>query len=473
MNVERALDASVHPDLALLMQPRRRAICCLVIEKAQEEQLAALRTLAPFHVYRQNGLCAMLFDDTDQRFPVRTKKILTAQHLCAGLSGPFALAASARGCMTKARIALATGRAEAPEKVLYPMDVYGEEALLLASREALAASGFSCRDFCDASIEEMERVDAREGTQYAESLRAYLACALNLRQAAQQLGIHRNTLAYRMKRIEERFALNLEDMNTCFELLFAFWLMDHLPEAPSAKPAEAFDALKAQARLWRCVERAGSSAPETLAFSAVLLCVGAGGLNDGERSQLMLALCGLPGGSACAYDDDALFFALRPEDAPAFLEACKPLCRTMRCPIVVTQAFDASRLGQKVRLCRFALRAVSASVTRMQEIGSTLFFMALERRMSLSPYLCEDVIRVMDDDATKGAALARALYAYLLNFRDLKKAAQQLGMHRNTMEYQLKKIEQLIGETPGKKKRFMMMCTYKMLALPDTGLFDL
>ena len=70
------------------------------------------------------------------------------------------------------------------------------------------------------------------------------------------------------------------------------------------------------------------------------------------------------------------------------------------------------------------------------------------------------------------SALSRSLYAYLLNFMDLKKAAQQLGIHRNTLEYQVRKMNAVIGKPPDGSKRFRMMCTYKMLALPDTGVHD-
>ena len=31
----------------------------------------------------------------------------------------------------------------------------------------------------------------------------------------------------------------------------------------------------------------------------------------------------------------------------------------------------------------------------------------------------------------------------------------------------MRKIDALIGETAGQERRFMMMCTYKMLALPQ------
>ena len=130
-------------------------------------------------------------------------------------------------------------------------------------------------------------------------------------------------------------------------------------------------------------------------------------------------------------------------------------------------------MDRRLRAVGLALLAAGAQTMEMRDMGSTLFFMALERKISLAPYLCEDVIRVMDEDATRGSALSRSLYAYLLNFMDLKKAAQQLGIHRNTLEYQVRKMNAVIGGQPDEQKRFMMMCTYKMLALPDAGVPEL
>ena len=188
---------------------------------------------------------------------------------------------------------------------------------------------------------------------------------------------------------------------------------------------------------------------------------------------MTLALSALPQKPVTAFDDETLFFALPPEEIGAFAEAARPLCEAARAGMAVSQTFALDRLSSQIRLCRFALLAAGTQTVFMREIGSTLFFTALERRVSLAPYLCEDVIRVMDEDATRGSALSRSLYAYLLNFMDLKKAAQQLGIHRNTLEYQVRKMNAVIGGQPDEQKRFMMMCTYKMLALPDAGVPEL
>lgn len=475
--------AAEHPDLALLRSGGREPVCCLALAGADAAQLRALDVLAPFHAYARDGRTALLFTRPQAAdWQAALEALLRDSGLQAGLSGPFALTASAMGCMRKAELALQTGRRVAPERALLPMDEYGEEALLHAAAQALAREGFVCGDFCDACAARMAAMDAREGTQYAASLRAYLRHGLDMKRAAQALGVHRNTLAYRMKRAQEIFSIDLTDVNTCFELMFTFFLADRLtiPQDGRAHGAQLpddgapFDAAAAQAALWRHVERGADALQEEAQarFGCALLAVGVSALADGGRTTLLAQLRSLaPGPYACAFDEDALLFALPPGEMAAFATACRPLCEARGCVTAVTQAFPACRLAHRARLCRMALCAAGRPHVRTQDMLSTLFFMTLERSFSLAPYLCEDVVRVMDDDATRGAALSRALYAYLLNFRDMKRAAQQLGVHRNTLEYQLRKIEALIGSMDGEARRLRMMCTYKMLALPEARRF--
>ena len=463
----------IHPDLALLAQPERRAICCLCVESAGQN-LSGLLEKKPFSRYVENGETALLFDEAQSEvWRAEIERILRENGLCAGVSGPFELAASARGCLTKARIALETGRALAPGRALYDMETYGEAALLRAAKTALETQEFCAEDVCDAAIEGLARLDEQGEAQYVRSLHAYLSSGLNLRRAAETMGIHRNTLAYRMRRIEARFALNLGDMNTCFELLFSLWLRDGIGGEVQPESTEPFDGGAVRAALWRFTERTGGAeSPCGGRFKLAVAAVGVGNMGDEKRMELTLALCALPQKPVAAFDEETLFLALPPEEIDAFAEAAGPLCEAARAGLAISQPFAMERLNARLRLCRLALLAAGAQTMEMRDMGSTLFFMALERKISLAPYLCEDVIRVMDEDATRGSALSRALYAYLLNFMDLKKAAQQLGIHRNTLEYQVRKMNAVIGEPPDGSKRFRMMCTYKMLALPDTGVHD-
>jgi len=465
-------DTRMHPNLALTEGLTQRPVCCLVLEQAQDAQLSALGVRL-VHVYRQGSLCAVLFElPKESAWQATLEARLADQGLTAGMSGPFALAASAHGCMRKAQLALETGARIAPRRSLYPMNEYSEQALIAAAAQVLAEEGFVQEDFCDPAVTQMMELDAQTGAQYAASLHAYLSHGLDLRRAAQELNIHRNTLDYRMKRVQELFALDLADVNTCFELLFSFWLTDHLGTDKGKRQHMAdqpFDPGRAQAALWRYIEGGAAQKEEPDAqFACRLLGVGVNRLTDEERASLLKALCGyLPQASACAFDEDMLLFALPPQEVESFAAACRTECELRGCHTVITQTLRSGRLTQRAKLCRLALYAAPQRHTRMQDIGSMLFFMVLERRISLSPYLCEEVIRVMDDDAMRGAALSGSLYAYLLNFMDMKRAAAQLGIHRNTMEYQMRKIDALIGKPASQAQRFLMMCTYKMLALPD------
>lgn len=474
MEREAFAEVSVHPNLMLTEHTMQQPICCMVIENAKETQLRSL-DLNYIHFYQQGFLSVLLFEfQTGRQWIEDLERNLQKANLKAGMSGPFSSTASAHGCMRKAQIALSIGRGISPQRCLYQMDEYCEAALIEAARNVLAQEGFTWKDFCDASVAQIIALDEKMGTQYAQSLHAYLNYGLDMRRAAQSLGIHRNTLDYRMKRIQDLCGLDLENLNTCFELLFSFWMRDHLEWESVGGDNEcipgAFDIANAQTELWDCIERCGrkQEARETQ-FECRLLCVGITHLKDQERNELVMKINRLmPNEGVCAFDEDVVALLLPEREMDSFASECMPLFDEKDCWTVTTQTFLSGRMRQRLKLCRMALRAAAQRHSQTQDMCSVLFFMTLEKSMSLSPYFCEDVIRVMDEDALRGTMLSKALYAYLLNFQDMKRAANQLRVHRNTMEYQMRKIDALIGKAVGEKHRFLMMCTYKMLSLPDT-----
>ncbi len=68
--------------------------------------------------------------------------------------------------------------------------------------------------------------DAQHHTDYVGTLAAYLACMGRLRAAAEQLDIHRNTLEYRMQRIEELAGERLDDPNNRLALDLGIRLLE-------------------------------------------------------------------------------------------------------------------------------------------------------------------------------------------------------------------------------------------------------
>ena len=63
--------------------------------------------------------------------------------------------------------------------------------------------------------------DERNGTAFVESLYAYLICSKSLKEAAQMLNVHRNTLVYRLKKIREICPIDPPESEQRFALLLS------------------------------------------------------------------------------------------------------------------------------------------------------------------------------------------------------------------------------------------------------------
>jgi hypothetical protein len=77
-----------------------------------------------------------------------------------------------------------------------------------------------------AAVHEFVAQDAREGAPLITTLRAYVACDLNARRAAERLHIHVNTAHYRLGRIAERTGCDLRRVGDLIEILIAARLAD-------------------------------------------------------------------------------------------------------------------------------------------------------------------------------------------------------------------------------------------------------
>ena len=83
IHISRAVN-DIHPDLALLAQPERRAICCLCVESAGQK-LSGLLEKKPFSRYVENGETTLLFDEAQsEAWRMEIERILRENGLCAG-----------------------------------------------------------------------------------------------------------------------------------------------------------------------------------------------------------------------------------------------------------------------------------------------------------------------------------------------------------------------------------------------------
>jgi DNA-binding PucR family transcriptional regulator len=65
-------------------------------------------------------------------------------------------------------------------------------------------------------VAELRHHDATHGTPYVATLRAWLDSQGDLARAAERLGVHENTMRYRLRRMAEVTPLGLDDARTRF-----------------------------------------------------------------------------------------------------------------------------------------------------------------------------------------------------------------------------------------------------------------
>ncbi len=74
-------------------------------------------------------------------------------------------------------------------------------------------------------LRRLERVDMGGSTHYLETLYAFLICGGNYTDTAAYLGLHRNSLIYRMTKIQDIISSNLSDTHNKRLLLISYLLM--------------------------------------------------------------------------------------------------------------------------------------------------------------------------------------------------------------------------------------------------------
>jgi DNA-binding PucR family transcriptional regulator len=76
-------------------------------------------------------------------------------------------------------------------------------------------------------LNRMIEYDQEKGTQYYETLRAYLLNERDIPRTAQALIIHRTTLLYRLRKLQAVAPIDLDDPGRRLQLLISLWILDH------------------------------------------------------------------------------------------------------------------------------------------------------------------------------------------------------------------------------------------------------
>lgn len=179
---------------------------------------------APFHL--DDDLLTVFYPLEQEMTPAALKRL--AERLCrdladaarhhrlyAGISRQHSGVASFRTGFEEARRALELGRAIAPDRTITYFGDLGIYRVLFAMRGA-----HELLEFYEDMLGRLVRYDREKKTELIHTLDAYL-CSGNATESADRLNLHRNSLLYRLRRIQEITGLDLDDPETRLSLHLA------------------------------------------------------------------------------------------------------------------------------------------------------------------------------------------------------------------------------------------------------------
>ena len=88
---------------------------------------------------------------------------------------------------------------------------------------------------CHPDVLCIHQADETEKTEFLKTLAVYLSCERNITHAAKELFIHRNTLIYRLKKINEMLTADLDDPYTRDYIRFSIYIVRILTGQNSLK----------------------------------------------------------------------------------------------------------------------------------------------------------------------------------------------------------------------------------------------
>jgi len=156
----------------------------------------------------------------------RLKEQLLLEGLSAGVSRPFTNKRDFAYFNRQAEKALQLGKLLHPEKNLYYYDSYA----VFHSLE-ICGTTTDLLQFCHSAIFILAEYDREHETDMLESLQAYLVYHKNVAKAASVLYIHRNTMNYRISKINDLLGIDLGNTEVTFHLLYSFHILEYYSAA--------------------------------------------------------------------------------------------------------------------------------------------------------------------------------------------------------------------------------------------------
>lgn len=176
-------------------------------------------------VYDDKIVLIMSYED-DQFYKSEIKKLkmfLKTYHLYAGISRCFHHLEDVQEHYFQSLDALRLGMMLNKEEYFYPYDEYA------IYHFAESCSGVEdLKKNCHPSLLKLIEYDKENNTDYTRSLYTYIIHSKNITDSAKALNIHRNTMFYRLEKIEVIMDIDINNSNTFLHLHLSFKILELL-----------------------------------------------------------------------------------------------------------------------------------------------------------------------------------------------------------------------------------------------------
>lgn len=165
-------------------------------------------------VYKDN-LVLLLPEDAleDQRLEKILSTYNTNVDYKIGVSNPFSDIFSLKVYYDQALSAVKiAGLLKLEDRLCLYQRLYIYQLLLYAKKET------DLKFLCAPAVLNMQAYDRQHHTEYLKDLELYLSCGKNINKAAQKACVHKNSMYYRISKMEEKFSFSLSDEETCLYL---------------------------------------------------------------------------------------------------------------------------------------------------------------------------------------------------------------------------------------------------------------
>lgn len=162
----------------------------------------------------------------EEQFKDHMMKLLDFSKYVCGISDEIASPKDFNAHFTKAIAAISFGESKNASGPIYDYKDY-----YLFHMLSLINGRTDLTGFCSAKYLSILDYDKENGTAYAETLATYLACNQNSMMTAKAMHVHRNTVIYRIKRIEEEMCIDFHDAEELFSIQLSVKILQYLQNA--------------------------------------------------------------------------------------------------------------------------------------------------------------------------------------------------------------------------------------------------